>query len=112
MKISQPALSRTIQGLEDTVGARVFDRDTRRVSLTPVGEQLLPIAGRVLREFHTAYSDLAQFMDGTRGQVRIGALPSVGVALLPPILAQWRRERAATEVHLSEAIAEPLWQQV
>ena len=47
LHVSQPALSRTIQQAEDLLGARLFDRNTRNVKLTAVGDQLLPIARRL-----------------------------------------------------------------
>jgi LysR family hydrogen peroxide-inducible transcriptional activator len=46
--ISQPALSLQIQQLERMLGARLFERDRRRVLLTPAGEELLPLARAAL----------------------------------------------------------------
>ena len=73
LNVSQPALSRTIRMAEEALGTRLFDRDTRRVQLTPAGRELRPIAQRILAEFHGAFSDLAGFLAGRSGQVAVGA---------------------------------------
>lgn len=110
--VAQPALSRTVRLAEEILGARLFDRDTRHVALTPAGRELLPIARRILQEFDSAFSELSQFMDGRRGHVRIAALPSVGVALLPRALAHLGALLPDVGFTLEEATAEPLLRQV
>jgi LysR family transcriptional regulator, carnitine catabolism transcriptional activator len=47
--VSQPALSRAVQQMEEVVGGRLFDRTTRSVVLTPTGRELLPIAAPLPR---------------------------------------------------------------
>lgn len=106
--VSQPALSRTIRVAEDVLGTRLFDRDTRRVELTPAGQELLPIARRILQEFDSAFSELSEFVDGRRGHVTIASLPSVGVAILPRAIAALRRELPEVGFTLEEAPAAPL----
>jgi DNA-binding transcriptional LysR family regulator len=108
LNVSQPALSRTIRVAEEQLGARLFDRDTHRVELTPAGRELRPIAQRILAEFDGAFSDLAGFLAGRSGQVAIGSLPSVGVAVLPSLLARFRAEHPQVRFTLLEAPAGPL----
>ncbi|WBY00683.1 LysR substrate-binding domain-containing protein [Ramlibacter tataouinensis] len=110
--VSQPALSRTIRVAEAALGTRLFDRDTRHVALTPSGQELLPIARRILQEFDSAFSELSQFVDGRRGHVTVAALPSVGVALLPRAVATLRRRLPDVGFTLEEAPAAPLLQRV
>ncbi len=80
--VSQPALSRTVRLAEESLGTRIFDRDTRSVTLTPAGQELLPIARRIVLEFSDSMGELAQFMEGRRGRVRVAALPSMAQSLL------------------------------
>jgi DNA-binding transcriptional LysR family regulator len=108
LHVSQPALSRTIRLAEQAVGARLFDRDTRHVDLTPAGLELLPIARRILDEFDGAFSELAQFLEGRSGHVTVVALPSIGVALLPQAIAAFRARHPQVEFTLMEAPAGPL----
>ena len=89
LHVSQPALSRTIRLAEDSLGARIFDRDTRSVSLTPAGLELLPIARRIVGEFTDSMSELSQFMEGRRGRVRVAALPSMAQSLMVGVVANF-----------------------
>jgi LysR family carnitine catabolism transcriptional activator len=97
LHVSQPALSRTVRLAEESLGARVFDRDTRSVSLTPAGMELLPIARRVVREFGDSISELSQFMEGRRGRVRVSALPSMAQLLLLEAVAGFAGEHPQVE---------------
>jgi LysR family transcriptional regulator, carnitine catabolism transcriptional activator len=54
LNVSQPALSRTVRQIEDAVGGRLFGRDTRNVELSPAGQDLVPVAKRILAEFEGA----------------------------------------------------------
>ena len=108
LDISQPALSRTLRLAEEALGARLFDRDTRRVAITPAGQELLHIARRVLSDFDSALSDLGHFMQGYRGQVSVAALPSMNVALLPSAIAQFRQQHPQVEFRLQELAADAL----
>jgi len=86
--VSQPALTRIIQAIEGKLEVRLFDRNTRRVELTPSGRELLPIARRLLGEFHGALGDLSEFIGGRRGNISVACLPSAAAGLLPPVMAQ------------------------
>jgi LysR family transcriptional regulator, carnitine catabolism transcriptional activator len=97
LSVSQPALSRTVRTIEEIVGERLFDRDTRHVILTPAGEALRPIAERLVAEFANGLSELAQFVAGKRGQVTVAALPSLAAVLLPNVLRRFRVQYPAVE---------------
>lgn len=112
LNVSQPALSRTIRMAEEALGTRLFDRDTRRVALTPAGRELRPIAQRILAEFQGAFSDLAGFLAGRSGQVSVGAMPSIGVAVLPALMARFQAQYPQVGFTLVEAAAAPLLQAV
>lgn len=92
LHMSQPALSRCIQGAEDQVGAKLFDRNTRNVSLTSAGAAFFPIAQRLLVDFQRSLEDVAQFLDGSRGSIAIAALPSISSAFLPTVVSQFARD--------------------
>ena len=89
--VSQPALSRRVQAAERKLNARLFDRDKHRVALTDAGSELVPIARRMLSEFHDSLSDLSEFIAGRRGVINIWALPSVAAAILPQASLAFQR---------------------
>lgn len=105
---SQPALSSAIRRAEQTLGARLFDRDTRHVRITATGQELLPIARRVLRDFDHALGDLGEFMAGRSGHVTVAALPSTSVSLVPRAIAAFLRTHPQMGFSLVEAPAEAL----
>ena len=73
--LSQPALSAAIHKLEETLGARLFDRDTRNVALTPVGTELLSVAEDLLRHFDSQLASVRDYLSGKRGRLAVAASP-------------------------------------
>jgi LysR family transcriptional regulator, carnitine catabolism transcriptional activator len=106
--VSQPALSRTIQQIESRLGARLFDRDTRKLRLTPAGERLEPLARRMLAEYQNAFAEFDDFVAGRQGAVRIAALPSVAAMLLPGTIARFRERQPDVRIHISEDVGRPV----
>lgn len=106
LNVSQPALSRTIKMMENELNARLFDRDTRHVEITPTGTELLPIAVRILENFNNSFSELSQFLDGRSGHITVATLPSTGVALLPNVMAAFRKQHPNIEFSFMEGPAE------
>lgn len=86
LHITQPTLSGTIRLLEEQIGARLFDRDTRKVRLTPIGEEFVVLARRVLAEASRASAEIKDLVGARKGTVRLGALSMLlGQFLLPAI---------------------------
>jgi len=81
--LTQPAVSQHIQDLESALGARLFDRRRRGVTLTAAGETLHGYTRHILRllaEAEAAVMDVTQLADG---QVTVAATPGVSVYYLP-----------------------------
>lgn len=85
--ISQPALSRSIQKLEEELGQPVFERKTRSVSLTEAGTLLQSRAQQVLAMIEDTKAEITD--DGKSGRVRIGAIPTIAPYFLPAVLGQF-----------------------
>src|SRR5262245_38850989 len=88
--ISQPALSRTIQQIENRLGTKLFDRDTRKLRLTRAGELLEPLARKLIHEYQSAFAAFDDFIAGRQGVVRVAAFPSIATMLLPPTIVRFR----------------------
>jgi LysR family transcriptional regulator, carnitine catabolism transcriptional activator len=105
LNVSQPALTRTIQLLEDGIGARLFDRDSRNVQLTPAGRQVLPIVQRLLRDVEAAANQMSSFVKGTSGTIRVAAIPTLAGALLPIAIRAFSADHPDVRFHLDDALA-------
>jgi DNA-binding transcriptional LysR family regulator len=110
--ISQPALSRRVQSAEQKLNATLFDRDKHGVALTDAGAELMPIAQRMLSEFHDSLSDLSEFIAGRRGSVNIWALPSVAAALLPATAQVLQKSHPQVRLVIQAASARQVTQAV
>lgn len=86
LHVSQPTLTRTIQGLERTVQAKLFDRGRNGVALTDIGTDLLRHAEDLLRHAGSVEADIAARSHGIRGHVRIGAGPMIGGSIMPGVV--------------------------
>ncbi len=98
--ISQPAVSRTVQELEKSVGTPVFHRQGKRISLTDAGRRVFDYAQRVLDltdELEQAIRDLE---DGARGFLRVASSSTMGVYILPAFIGQFRRRYPELEISL------------
>lgn len=110
--VSQPALSRTIQQIEARLDVRLFDRDTRKVRLTPAGEYLYPLVRRIHSEYEDAFTEYDRFAAGARGVVRIAALPSLAAMLLPGAIASFRQLHPDVRIEIWEDVGLPVHKRV
>lgn len=82
---SQPALTKSIQRLEESFGTRLFQRDGRRIKLTPVGE-LLQARGKVLQQsIAQTQREVRDFASGAVGNIRVGCAATMAEYLLPKL---------------------------
>ncbi len=102
--LTQPAFSALIKGLEETAGARLFDRSTRHVALTSAGEVINGSARRLLVDMELTMADLDDHVAKRRGRVAIAALPSLAAGWLPPILARFAADHPGIELALNDAL--------
>lgn len=84
---SQPALTKSIQRLEQSFGTKLFQRDGRRIKLTPVGE-LLQARGRQLQQsIAETQREVRDFASGVVGNIRLGCAATMAEYLLPELTA-------------------------
>ena len=89
--MAQPALSRTISGLEDEMGVQLFERNSRTVALTPAGASFLQDCPRILELYHDGLNSARLAQQGLRGSLLIGFLRDA----FEPCLAQIYRQFTA-----------------
>lgn len=100
--ISQPALSSTIRQFEADLGARLFERTTRRVELTRFGRALLPLANAILINAELASHDIKSLLTSERLTIRIAATPSLTVRLLPDLIHQFTTQHPDVHVDIKD----------
>jgi LysR family hydrogen peroxide-inducible transcriptional activator len=110
--VSQPTLSGQIRKLEEELDVAIFERTSRSVAITPVGEQILAI-GRQITEQVDAIQQLARAQqDPLAGPLRLGAIPTLSPYLMPLILMPLKRRHPQMKLVLSEELTESLLQRL
>ncbi len=110
--ITQSSLTAAIQQLEQAVGLRLFDRTTRRVTLTREGSSFVPVAERLLNDFDTAVADVRAVAERQSGHISIAAAPSVVALILAPATAGFSAAYPNISVAVSDGGAELVQQRV
>lgn len=100
--VAQPSLSQQILKLEDELGARLFNRLGRKVTLTAFGERFARHAQRVLIELEGARHDVEEIKGLKRGGVSLGVIPTAAPYLLPPLLRAFRAAGPSITVTIRE----------
>ena len=93
LNLSQPALSKTLNELEQLTGTRLFERGRLGAQLTLVGEQVLTHAVKVLDALNSAGQALNRKEGLNNDIVRIGALPTAALGILPTVIGQFHKQQ-------------------
>lgn len=110
--LSQPAFSALVRQLEETVGARLFDRSTRHVQPSAEGREFELAARRVLAEFDAAIGGVRARALRERGRVSVALLPSLAAGWLPEVLAGFRARHPGIDLQVADVLSEPCIERV
>lgn len=103
LNISQPPLSQQIQILEQQIGARLFARTNRSVSLTEAGRQFLADSRQILSEVDDAAARAARLHHGETGELRIGFTSSAPfIKAVSDTLSTFRRRYPDVHIQTRE----------
>jgi LysR family hydrogen peroxide-inducible transcriptional activator len=106
LNLSQSALSRAIQKLEEQLGQPLFERKPREVVLTDHGELLLERSQHILKLMEDTFAELSEA--GRRGRIRLGAIPTIAPYFLPGLLSGFAKEHPEISVIVQEDTTENL----
>jgi DNA-binding transcriptional LysR family regulator len=105
LHLSQPALTVQIRRLEEAVGARLFDRNSRNVALTPTGRELLPLLRKSLQDMENVLRDARAMGEGESGTIRIACLPTFASSVLPELIIDMKRDVPRAVFQVRDVVA-------
>ncbi|WP_320194556.1 pca operon transcription factor PcaQ [Agrobacterium rosae] len=100
LRISQPAVTKTVRELEDVLGVSLLERDGRGIKLSRYGEIFLKHAGATMTALRQAVDSVSQDAAKTGLPIRIGALPTVSVSIMPKAMASFLKEDTGSTVKI------------
>ncbi len=100
LHLTQPAVSKRIALLEEQLGAPLFDRIGRQVSLTEAGTALLPHAKAVQQELAAAERAVRDLSGEVAGELRLATSHHIGLHRLPPVLSRFSRDYPGVHIDI------------
>ncbi len=106
LHVTQSALSGLIKELEQTLGARVVDRSTRRIVLTEIGRELFPLFSQMIDDLDGALANVADHTQLRKGLVRLAAPQLMCCTLVPDAVAAYRAAHPDIDVRVADSAVE------
>jgi len=108
MNLTQSAVSVLIRQLETGLGAKLLDRTTRSLRPTAAGLEALPRAQRLLRDRDALVSSVRGLVDIARGRISFAVTAAVASALMPSVLAEFKRRHPEIEIAMQDVAPDQL----
>ena len=98
--ITQPAISKRISTLEESLDCQLFDRLGKSIQLTQAGEALIPSYQRILAEIDETERIVSSLRTRVSGHLKFGTSHHIGLHRLPPVLRQYTRQFPDVELDI------------
>jgi len=98
--ITQPAISKHIQELEEQYKIKIFERNGSKISLTNAGELLLKHTKNIFEVYREIDFDMSALINQQRGLLRLGASTTISQYIIPPLLARFHQKLQEIKVIL------------
>ena len=105
--LTTPAVSRRLAMLESRLGVQMLNRTTRRISLTPEGEEYLIQARRILADIQDMEHALSRSLSEPRGQIRVNATLGFGRSHVAPVISEFCKAYPSVQVQLHLSVSPP-----
>lgn len=112
LRVAQPALSRAVKQLEQSLGVEVLERTRHVVRLTAAGSVLLRETATLLEQIEEIQRRVARTAAGEEGEVRLGYIGPPTQPFLGRLLLEYRRRYPRVSIHLEERTPERTWEMV
>jgi LysR family cys regulon transcriptional activator len=100
---SQPGISKQIRLLEDELGVEVFARSGKHLThITPAGEEIIKVAGEVLRKVESIKQVALEFSDESKGNLAIGTTHTQARYALPPVISDFIQRFPEVTLHMHQ----------
>lgn len=100
--LSASGVSMLVKDLEEQVGARLFERTTRSVTLTDAGRRLVPVAERIVNDLRDLGTAVQGAEAAVRSRLRVAATPIVSTSILPRVVSEFARSHPNVRVQLMD----------
>jgi len=107
--VAQPVLGRQIAALEQELGVTLFERQGKRVALTPAGAAFIPHARSILAGIQAGRQALESLRESVEGRLEIGCIEPLAAALLPPAFAAFQSRYPQVRVSVTVSGTEELF---
>ncbi len=104
LRMSQPALTRSIKRVEDVLGVQLFERSTRTVRVTEAGREFIAVSKRITSDLRIAVESMRELAEQQRGQVIVSSTISLANGILPHAIAAYRQDRPGIEIQVRDGI--------
>lgn len=98
--ISQPAVSKHIQELEETYKTKLFERNGSKIALTPAGKILLKYAKNIFEIYREIDFEMSSFSKERQGLLRLGSSTTISQYIISPVLARFHQKQKDIKVNL------------
>ncbi|MFC6230463.1 LysR family transcriptional regulator [Paenibacillus allorhizosphaerae] len=102
LHVAQSAVSRQIHQLEEELGVQLFVQKGRNLQLTSVGKLFLSRVEGILTDLERAVNEIHEYLDPEHGEIRIGFPHSLGIYLLPTVVAHFRKSHPGVKFRLRQ----------
>lgn len=106
--ITQPAVSKHIQELEEQYKIKLFERNGSKISLTSAGEVLLNHTKNIFEIYREIDFDMSSLINERNGLLRIGASTTISQYIIPPLLARFHQKMENIKVNLRNGNTEQI----
>lgn len=110
--VTQSALSGLIRELESSLGLRLFDRSTRRLRLSVIGQELYPQIEKILHDLEGVVSEAGNLKALQRGKVRIAVPQLLACTLLPEVMSGFKARHPGVQLRMVDCAVESVMARV